>query len=237
MARARANRSALFVNCIFDGNAAVGSNGGGMHCYGAGTPVIDGCEFTSNHAETIGGGLGSAFGATPIVINCTFRLNIANAAGGGIGIYDYSANVQDCEFTDNQAYYAGGGLYTHTGTVSVTGCSFETNSAHQGGGIGMASGMVSIANSSFCGNDGGHADGDADWVDGTVNCFVWDCSTPCRSDVNADGGTDVFDLLTVIDRWGECPTVGEPCPGDVDVSHEVGIEDMLEVLARWGNCP
>ena len=64
-------------------------------------------------------------------------------------------------------------------------------------------------------------------------CFtVPDCSTafsPC--DLNFSGAVDVFDLLIVLDSWGDlCPP---NCDGDANNDGVVDIFDLLLVLSNW----
>jgi hypothetical protein len=54
---------------------------------------------------------------------------------------------------------------------------------------------------------------------------------PCRSDVNADGETNVSDLLAIVDHWGE--TTFEY---DIDEDGTVGIGDILLIISEWGPC-
>jgi len=58
-------------------------------------------------------------------------------------------------------------------------------------------------------------------------------TTPCPTDINGSGATDVSDLLMVIGAWGPC----SGCPEDLDGSGTVDVTDLLMVIGAWGPCP
>lgn len=53
----------------------------------------------------------------------------------------------------------------------------------------------------------------------------------CPGDINADGQTDVLDILEVLSNWGECPA---PCPADLNADGFVDVMDLLAVLEDLG---
>jgi T5SS/PEP-CTERM-associated repeat protein len=59
----------------------------------------------------------------------------------------------------------------------------------------------------------------------------------CIGDTNGSGTVDVDDLITVILRWGPCPTPPSPCPGDTNNSSTVDVDDLITVILHWGACP
>ena len=58
-----------------------------------------------------------------------------------------------------------------------------------------------------------------------------DPHAPCRSDVNADGETNVTDLLAIVDHWGETSSIY-----DINGDGVVGIGDILLIIDEWGPC-
>jgi hypothetical protein len=70
---------------------------------------------------------------------------------------------------------------------------------------------------------------------------VCDCDTllpVCSGDINGDGATNVSDMLSVIDQWGQ---TGPPKPS-ADVAPPptgdcvVNIQDLISVIDQWGVC-
>ncbi len=59
----------------------------------------------------------------------------------------------------------------------------------------------------------------------------------CAGDLTETGSVDVFDLLAVLDCWGEIEP-GSPCEcADLTGSAGVGVGDLLALLNAWGACP
>jgi hypothetical protein len=56
---------------------------------------------------------------------------------------------------------------------------------------------------------------------------------PCPADVNVSGEVEFYDIIEILDQWGECP---DHCPADIDNSGDVGLTDVLMVLDEWGPC-
>ena len=52
----------------------------------------------------------------------------------------------------------------------------------------------------------------------------------CPADLDASGGVDVTDLLTLLSAWGGSD-------GDVDGNGVTDTQDLLDLLAAWGPCP
>jgi hypothetical protein len=67
------------------------------------------------------------------------------------------------------------------------------------------------------------------WMDETFP----DPPAACAADLDGDQTVDVFDLLQLLDAWGDCPDCGE----DLDGNGTVDVFDLLELLAAWGPCP
>ncbi len=64
-------------------------------------------------------------------------------------------------------------------------------------------------------------------VIGGQNCL----DVPCVGDTTGDGVVDIFDLLLIIDHWGE-----NSIQYDVDEDGIVGFGDILYILEYWGHC-
>ncbi len=57
-------------------------------------------------------------------------------------------------------------------------------------------------------------------------------------DVNGDLSVDVFDLLDLLDAWGDCPQPCPPnCPADISPDCSVDVFDLLFLLNSWGSGP
>ncbi|TVQ58036.1 MAG: hypothetical protein EA377_00405, partial [Phycisphaerales bacterium] len=52
-------------------------------------------------------------------------------------------------------------------------------------------------------------------------------------DLTGDGVVNVFDLLLLLENWGECDEFG-PCPADLNGDCTVNIFDLLLLLENWG---
>jgi hypothetical protein len=92
----RANPGAIVTNCIFSGNAARGTGGGGN----AGNYYN--CLFSGNSSALVGGG------AVPgLMNNCVVVGNFAAGNGGGV----YNGFLTNCTVVGNYSGGAGGGAY------------------------------------------------------------------------------------------------------------------------------
>ncbi len=119
------------------------AKGGGILCEG-GSPTIQGCIFTENHATGYGGGLCCHDYASPQILDCLFEANVSEAYGGGLAIVVASPQVERCVFRDNGASERGGGVLFHCigggPTASFVDCTFIGNvAAWTGGGFSTAS--------------------------------------------------------------------------------------------------
>ena len=55
--------------------------------------------------------------------------------------------------------------------------------------------------------------------------------TPCATDINGDGVTNVNDVLDLIAAWGSTDS-----DADVNGDGTVGVNDILLVIEGWGPC-
>ena len=67
------------------------------------------------------------------------------------------------------------------------------------------------------------------YVDLVVNVEV--ITTPCSTDINGDGETNVNDILLLLAAYG----TSDPA-SDIDGDGVVGVNDVLELIAGWGPC-
>jgi CxxC motif-containing protein (DUF1111 family) len=74
-------------------------------------------------------------------------------------------------------------------------------------------------------------------ADANTNTIPDSCEPTCGPDVNGSHGTDIDDLLAVINQWGPCNPVPSPCAADIDANRKVDITDLLVVIGSWGPCP
>ena len=196
--------------------------------------------FESNIAEMHGGGFAISTDAEGSSTSTTFHENTSYLGGGAVGVIEGLVTMINANCTGNRTSISsgfGGALLVIDGTGTVQSSLFQTNEAYYGGAFAhQGSGMITVIGTSVCGNLGGHDFGNVDYL-GTGNCVIYDCMMNCSTDLNGDQFTDINDLLTMMEQWGDCPAVGIDCDGDIDLSHRVGIEDMLTVIAGWGSCP
>ncbi|TVQ51363.1 MAG: hypothetical protein EA377_12770 [Phycisphaerales bacterium] len=58
----------------------------------------------------------------------------------------------------------------------------------------------------------------------------------CPGDLNSDSVVDVFDLLILLEEWGDCDDPAD-CPADLNGDGVVDVFDLLILLENWGACP
>lgn len=153
-----ADENVMFDGVVMSFNKVDAAYGGAIHLAGAAHLVFKNGQFNGNtaaHFTDTGSGsvIGGAGGA----------LSLVNAGA--------SAVITNTIFNSNSSDYFGGAIYCiNGGTVTIDGCSFSNNSNTQydetlsngGGAVNMGnggpSGVLTITNSSFSGNQSlGHA--------------------------------------------------------------------------------
>lgn len=111
---------AVVQDCVFRGNAANGSPGGGGIYYPGGTGRVENCQFTENRSANAWCGAGGYFGAGVQVRNCLFTKNVAVSYAGGAYLGTNGNNGGEfvaCTVVSNKGGM-GGGLYL-VGTNNV----------------------------------------------------------------------------------------------------------------------
>jgi predicted outer membrane repeat protein len=123
----------LISNCTIIGNSASsypyhGGSGGGIYCYGDGSPTITNCTIANNSAQENGGGISRGSG---IISNCIITANSAEESGGGID--EWEGKIENCLITANSALI-GGGIKK---AMFINACTIVGNRAlWDGGGLG-----------------------------------------------------------------------------------------------------
>jgi glucose/arabinose dehydrogenase len=138
---------------------------------------------------------------------------------------------------------------TGTATVSLCGSSFDTRLAIYGTSCPTGPGQAIVCNDDACGTAsevcfnvienieyrvrvGASAAGVTGAGSLVLSC---DADSACPTDLDDDGDTDIDDLLTVINAWGECINLCA-CGADIDNDGDVDIDDLLDVINAWGSC-
>jgi hypothetical protein len=146
--------------CTFTANHARGA-GGGLYCYGDGSPTIVACAIVGNaggyaHGHYAGGGgVFCGGGSNATFINCVIGQNTAtggdsNGGGGGVYCYDSSSTFISCVITDNSADRHGGGVHNRSSATTFDDCVFSGNSSSDSGaGIFISSSSPQLIGCTF----------------------------------------------------------------------------------------
>ena len=62
-----------------------------------------------------------------------------------------------------------------------------------------------------------------------------DPASSCNEDITGDGLVDIFDILSLLGRWGDCPPEGV-CVGDLNANGQVDIVDLMDMLYMFDVC-
>lgn len=115
------------TNCVFKGNFATYSGGGGICCSQDSVARIENCLFKNNACQVNnrGGGI-RCESAQPVIKHCLFVDNFAMDkyyGGGGAFIIHTPATIENCIFYGNTTANEGGGMHFRgNGNISVTNC-------------------------------------------------------------------------------------------------------------------
>ncbi|HUU98180.1 MAG TPA: right-handed parallel beta-helix repeat-containing protein [Phycisphaerae bacterium] len=161
-----ANSSAMISNCIVTGNRVPRNwGGGGIACWGVGSPTISYCTIVGNAAGFAGGGILFA-DSTATIRNCTIMGNTVSdggAGGAGVSCYRADTTITDCTITGNTAESIGGhggGIDCWQGSATITNCTIRANAAYDhGGGISWSGSTLVIDNCLVSDNTAGEYGG------------------------------------------------------------------------------
>jgi len=250
-----------FQDCRFFGNQA--ARAGALEFFSS-QPRVTNCLFVGNRATGSGGGgaiwLGNSTAA--VIRNVTVVGNFANQTSAGIYNTGGSSSVANSIVWGN----TGPGTVADNGVRSVGGSTAVTYSCVQGitAGVGnfatdpkfadAAGGDYRLGAKSPCVDVGSNAAvpagvtldlaGEARLVDipgvggGSPKSPIVDLGaferqlepTPCPADLNGDGTVGAPDLGILLGGWGTPE-------GDLDGDGTVGASDLAAFLAAWGDCP
>ena len=161
-------------------------------------PVIKGCVFVSNSAETSGGAMVN-LSAFPLIANCIMTTNVARTGiGGGMANSTLGPPVIDSTFCGNLPDQLSGGPITDGGGNIISDiCPPPT--ALIASGACCVDGNCLTLSATDCALVGGTYQGD------DTDCASVICPAACPADINGDGVTNVPDLLALLAAWGVCP--------------------------------
>ena len=109
--------SPVFVNCVFEANAAYNGGGGALIASNA---TFTGCVIRNNSAAHFGGGVFVIQGSRPVFTGCDITGNAAgtggagvgnNGAGGGVFSHDASPTLRGSRVNANTSKFAAGGVF------------------------------------------------------------------------------------------------------------------------------
>ncbi len=215
--------SSTFYGCIFDGNTAEIA-GGGFRNEG-GSPTLSDCTMRANTAGTYGGGIYSSSGRMTLM-NSTISENTTKSGAWGGGIYSGSGELLafNTIIEKNSSLESGGGVFVAGGEASLSGCKFFGNYSEHGWSVGSTGGIVSMNESTICGDVDNATRGD-----GINNTGVIFTST-CLSDHNKNGRDDSDEIA--LGLTPDCDGNGVPDAQDLDCNQN-GIVDSCEIRAGW----
>jgi predicted outer membrane repeat protein len=166
-------RSSFTHNVAVIENGSFGNGGGFLT--GVGSVELSDCVFEGNAATGSGGGGDLLWdtGAPSRVSRCVFKGNTAGENAGGLLIGSISAaRISDCLFEHNVAVKTGGGIHATYFSGSIIGNTFSGNQAALGGGLGLSSGRPCIENNIVVFNSSG-IDGGSENVGGYYYEAYW----------------------------------------------------------------
>lgn len=227
-----------------------GTEGGGIHSVGSLT--LTDSTVSGNTAES---GAGIFADGALTLIHSTVSGNFGATLGGGI-FNEGVMVLTDSTVSNNEAQMFGGGIF-NTGTAMVANTTFGENSAgFHGSGIGNG-GTLTLTNSTISGNFGANAGGGGFWTrvgvltliqstvcgnlpdqidgiytDGGGNLVTEECPPCTLGDLDGDGAVGPMDLAILLGSWGPCAG----CPADVNDDGQVGPFDLATLLSVWGLC-
>ena len=122
----------VIEDCVFRGNRAYESLGGGFEAGGQNDITVARCLFEGNESANFGGAFSASSGIVRIE-DCRFRGNSA-VRGGAVCVVLNDAVLRGCSLTGNSATY-GGALYGMGAETLLDDCTIADNHAPSGGAI------------------------------------------------------------------------------------------------------
>ena len=135
------------------------ANGGGVSITDGGSPLIESCVITNNHATGDGGGI-YIDASSPTISNTQILSNAAVGNGGGLYVVD-SLTLTQVTMKANTSAQRGGGIYQHelSAWLILSEGYFEANVAQSDGGGVFVRGSAIVSGSQFIRNTSGRAGG------------------------------------------------------------------------------
>ncbi len=229
------------VDCVFSGNSAMNSQGGGLHLFDNEGLLLR-CQFIDNSASGRGGGL-SLREAEPLIIDCVFVGNSASE-GGGLAIDPDSGVggipvIIGTSFFGNVASSRGGAVYERRSNTEplFVNCRFNGNTSGLDGGAihNNEQAQPTLVNCTVALNVAGGDGGGMNSEFGTqtiVNCIFWGNQDSEGSSELAqiNGGSAVVNFCCIQNLTGKFGGVGnigeDPLFVDADGPDDIpGTED------------
>jgi predicted outer membrane repeat protein len=227
------------VSCHFISNIAE-CHGGAVYWSKGVEGHFDDCTFSDNavsgncdiggwNYKATGGAVSISSGCVADFSSCTFAQNHCTKGHGG-AVY-CGGSCPQCG--DSPIYLAA--------DVTFSDSLLQNNTADIGSGIYIESDSnVEIGSTDICGGVAEQTSGP--WVDLGLNCIAAFCddqntngiidACECVADTNTDQSVDRFDLIGILESWGEFSD-----EFDVNSDSVVDILDLLLLLENWGPCP
>ncbi len=180
-----------------------------------------------------GGGILNQSAATATVTNSTIIGNMDNFHGAGIGNFGTMTLINSTVSGNLDNGQGGSGIWNLTpGILTLIGTTVSGNTtmSNGGGGIFISNGMVTLTDSTVCGNAPDQILGG--YTDGGGNLIVDECPPCTFGDFDGDGAVGSMDLAILLGSWGPCAG----CPADVNDDGQVGPLDLATLLGAWGPC-
>ncbi|MCK5687209.1 right-handed parallel beta-helix repeat-containing protein [bacterium] len=170
-------------NCAFTQNLA---ELGGAIQFSGGTATVQDCTFQSNMANVNGGAIHNFNGGDPVISRCVFEFNSASYGGAILNDTSTPSKIEKCYFVENDVTGDGGAIYNYASNPPIENCVFYANQAADYGGaikISDTVNLMAIANCTFSKNEvnniNGH--GGAVYISSSlpfftvevVNCIFW----------------------------------------------------------------
>jgi hypothetical protein len=143
---------------ILRNNEANGSDSDGGAVHNRGTLIVAGSQFLNNHADDGGGAINNNGGT--VSIRASIFSGNSGFNGGALNNAVGHMTVTTSLLLSNTVDNIGGGLFAPSGFVTMTNVTIAHNGAFRGGGIySLASGRVSVLNSTIYTNTASSAAG------------------------------------------------------------------------------